>query len=198
MSERVGRVTVEGQFILMDGSVVTPLEPTRRFSAAHFPLVADFSCAKPGQMETPWEQCVSSWIKAPPNTGGALDAIKHEFSWVWLYLDDNDPKKVIGFTSLGVQPLNDEVRLVIPYFGMSGLYRAKKDEPLSTRFAYRIFAGLLWFALMHRADTHVFLEVDPSNPARTKFYPQFGFVEVEEYVDETGARWVVMAHRLRD
>ena len=44
------------------------------FSEEHMPLVADFTCAKPGERETRYEQDVSEWLK--DRRAGALEAVR--------------------------------------------------------------------------------------------------------------------------
>ena len=77
-----------------------PLPPDLPFSRARAPLVANFTCARPGTEERPWEADARTWITALPGEGGAIDVVEVDGSDVWLYLADTG--KVIGFASLGL------------------------------------------------------------------------------------------------
>lgn len=179
-----------------------PTFGVKTFEEDSFQFTEGFSCAYPGQNETRWEKFVSQWITCPCGAGGARDAVSYG-TRVYLYFEDNEPSKenLIGFTSLGVQSFvkddgATERRLMIPCLGVSSAFRGNRGLPKNERFGPRLFAGILAIANERREFTHVYLEVDPENPAREKLYEPFGFVSIETYADD-GQEWIVMARRNR-
>lgn len=162
-----------------------PLVSAIDFSAALLPRVADFDC---GQLD--YEKEVADWIKAPPGTDGALDALELGEAKVWLY--ETTAGEFVGYGSLGVThwrhpnpKKSPKIPMhIIPFFGIQSAF--KKKPPSSNRkdhYSSQIFNDLLARALdwpeKHR---WLVLCVDAVNTRAINFYrDEFNFAEFGEH-----------------
>ena len=174
-----------------------PIPPQTPLTQANFSLVSGFTCGQPGAQETRWERDVSQWITA--TAGGAITAIQEDPpTEVWLYLDTDG--RLIGYSSLSHMPFPDPETgeligtfYVLPYFGVHSNFRGQRGVPRELRYGRRILGGLIEEVERRGEYPQFLLYVDPANPARQGFYPDFGFVEWDQWIDTADHRtWVRM------
>ncbi len=173
-----------------------PIPPVLRLTEQNFDLTRDFTCHKSGAAEERWEADLREWI-TDRGPRGALAAIRTGDE-VFLYFDEQN--RLVGFGSLGVQDFIDEstgsligkVHL-IPYAAVHTDFRGQKGPP-EGRWGRRILGGLVEEVERRGQFPWLLLYVDPDNPARTRVYPLFGFVERKNIWTDPldGRQWVLM------
>lgn len=174
----------------------SPLVPSRAFTRADLSLVSAFSCCANPPNEAIWEKDVNDWIKAGPGQFGAIDAVENGIAHVWLYVSDDGD--LIGYGSIATESIllsdgSSKTICLIPYVGIATVFQGLPTVPKEARFARRILWGLIEKVRNDGEFDDLFLWVDPNNPAFSRFYPLFGFVEFDRSSDSgDGREWVLM------
>jgi ribosomal protein S18 acetylase RimI-like enzyme len=169
------------------------------FTEEHLPLVADFTCAAPGEPETQFERDVSEWLK--DRRGGALEAMRLGLSEVRLFFCPQT-NKLMGSGAIGKEkwqfPDGSEVELwILQYAGVHTDFRRQPNVASHERFGRRLLAGMLHEAQTRGGCRYIGLFVDPTNPARDRYRDELLFRELDEEQDGD-RRWLRMVRPLNN
>jgi ribosomal protein S18 acetylase RimI-like enzyme len=163
----------------------------------HMPLVEDFTCAKPGEPETRYEQDVSEWLK--DRRAGALEAARLGLSEVRLFFCPQT-HALIAYAAIGLEswrfPDGAEAPIwVLQYAGVHTNFRCQANLPREARFGKRLLRGMLREVQQRGGSSLVGLFVDPDNPMRSWYRDKFHFQELD--LEPDGERnWVRMVRAI--
>ncbi len=169
------------------------------FSEEHLPLVADFTCAKPGQEETRFEQDVSAWLK--DTRAGALMAVRLALSEVRLFFCPQT-RALMGYGAIGKETWrfadgSEIVLWVLQFAGVHTNFRHQANMPSDARFGKRLLRGMLQEVQNRGGCKQVGLFVDPENPMKDWYRDKFQFQELD--IERDGNRtWARMVRPLID
>jgi GNAT superfamily N-acetyltransferase len=175
-----------------------PLRPTRQLTAEDRPKLAGFRCQPAGVAESAFEEYVSTWITTTVWPEHAIGKVR-----VWLYFDESNPDRLIGFGSLSEELVFDArtggtiAAATLPCLGLHGDSRGQHcDKP--DRFGRRILGGLIEEVIRQGMHAYLVLEVDPENVRAQGLYEEFGFVVLGPWTDpDDGKVWTRMILGLR-
>jgi hypothetical protein len=162
----------------------------------HIPIISRFTCAKPGEAETRFEQDVSDWLK--DRQRGAMEAIRLDLSEVRLFFCP-DTKALMGYGAIGMEswtfPDGPKKLWVLQFAGVDTKFRFQAGVDSNARFGRRLLAGMLREVQKRGSCEQVGLFVAPENPAKDKYRNDMGFEPLD--VEKDGDReWVRMVRKL--
>jgi ribosomal protein S18 acetylase RimI-like enzyme len=161
------------------------------------PIVAEFTCARPGHEETRFEQDVSEWLKDA--RAGALEAVRLGLSEVRLFFCPTT-HALIAYGALGKEtwrfPDGREVLIwVLQYAGVHRDFRHRPDGDVNARFGKRLLNGMLKEVQDRGGCAYIGLFVDPENPMKDWYRESLAFQELDR--EQDGDRtWVRMIRAL--
>lgn len=167
-----------------------------QLSESNFSIVNGFTCSKPGKIELPFERDVTDWL-TKTGRAGAREAIRLGIAEVVAYL--NESQKLVGFAAIGQENWQINGRTfgiwLLHYFGVNGEFRSQKETPREERYGRRIMGGIIEEIDLRNEHLFMALYCDIDNPAKTSFYPEFDFKEIDQ-VEEEGRIWCRMLRRI--
>jgi ribosomal protein S18 acetylase RimI-like enzyme len=163
----------------------------------HIPIIYRFTCAKPGEPETRFEQDVSEWLK--DLRAGAMMAVKLGLSEVRLFFCP-DTNALMGYGAIGMEtwtfPDGAAKKLwILQFAGVHTKFRFQAGVDSNARFGRRLLAGMLREVQMRGGCEHIGLFVDPGNPAKDKYRNDLGFETLDVEMDGD-RQWVRMVRKL--